>query len=217
MTAQENWASETSRIIIDSRSFYTRTEGDPFYFSSGWASPVFIDCKKLISSPDARDTLVRMAIDRIAEALDVERLDAVAGCELTGVPFATLIADRLNKPLVLVCKQSKGFGRLAQFEGTFEPGARVLLIDDLATDGVSESTFRVTLERAEAEVLATFALIDFNVFPTEHAMLSLAQLADVVRRAKNDGYLSAHEVGEIEGFMADAPAWSRRRGGIAAL
>ncbi|MEM8826868.1 MAG: orotate phosphoribosyltransferase, partial [Pseudomonadota bacterium] len=133
MTAQENWASETSRIIIDSRSFYTRTDGDPFYFSSGWASPVFIDCKKLISSPDARDTLVRMAIDRIAEALDVERLDAVAGCELTGVPFATLIADRLNKPLVLVCKQSKGFGRLAQFEGTFEPGARVLLIDDLAT------------------------------------------------------------------------------------
>ncbi len=131
MRTHENWASETARIITQSRSLYTRTDGDPFFFSSGWASPVFIDCKKLISSPDDRRLLVDMALKCISAQIDLDTLDVIAGCELTGVPFATLIADRLNKPLVIVCKQSKGFGRLAQFEGGFEPGERVLLVDYL--------------------------------------------------------------------------------------
>lgn len=217
MRTQEQWAAEAARIIVDSQSLYTRTDGDPFYFSSGWASPVFIDCKKLISSPPDRDMLVEMAVECITGNIDLNSMDAVAGCELTGVPFATLIADRLNKPLVLVCKQSKGFGRLAQFEGSFEPGERTLLVDDLATDGVSESTFRTALQRAEAEVLATLVLVDFDVFPTTHKMLSLAKLDDIVDRAKTDGYLGAREFEEIRKFTGDAPTWSRQNGGIGVL
>jgi orotate phosphoribosyltransferase len=216
MTAPKDWAGETARIIIESRSLYTRTTGDPFYFSSGWASPVFIDGKKLISYPEARDALVAMAVDCISASVDTASLDAVAGCELTGVPFATLIADRLAKPLVVVCKQSKGFGRLAQFEGAFEPGARVLLVDDLATDGVSETVFRTALQRAEATVLQTFVLIDFGVFPTEQTYLSLAKLAHIVDAAKESGTLGPNDVAEIETFAADAPAWSRRHGGLGA-
>ena len=121
MSDARTWAMETARIIIDNDCLYTRTQGDPFFFSSGWASPVFIDCKKLISFPRARNALVRMALERISDT--VGTFDAVAACELTGVPFATLLADRLNLPLTVVCKQRKGFGRLAQFEGSFEPGA----------------------------------------------------------------------------------------------
>jgi orotate phosphoribosyltransferase len=216
MTSPAKWAAETARIIIEGRSLYTRTTGDPFYFSSGWASPVFIDCKKLISDPRSRNALVDMAVERISASVDIGSLDAVAGCELTGVPFATLIADRLGKPLVLVCKQSKGFGRLAQFEGSFEPGARVLLVDDLATDGVSETVFRTALQRADAAVLDTFVLIDFDVFPSEHTYLSLAKLGHIIGEAKAQGYLGPSDVAEIEAFAADAPAWSRLHGGIAA-
>jgi len=217
MTSPKKWAAETARIIIESRSLYTRTTGDPFYFSSGWASPVFIDCKKLISDPPSRNDLAEMTVARISASVDADTLDAVAGCELTGVPFATLIADRLSKPLVLVCKQSKGFGRLAQFEGSFEPGARVLLVDDLATDGVSETAFRTALQRAEATVLDTFVLIDFDVFPTNHTYLSLAKLSHIIEAAKESGYLGANDVAEIENFARDAPAWSRVHGGIGGL
>lgn len=216
MTSPKKWAAETARIIIESRSLYTRTTGDPFYFSSGWASPVFIDCKKLISDPPSRNELVEMAVARISASVDIDSLDAVAGCELTGVPFATLIADRLAKPLVLVCKQRKGFGRLAQFEGSFEPRARVLLVDDLATDGVSEAVFRAALQRAEATVLDTFVLIDFDIFPSEHTYLSLAKLSHIIDVAKDSSYLGPGDVAEIEAFAADAPAWSRRHGGIGA-
>lgn len=217
MRTQENRATETARIISDSRSLYTRTDGEPFFFSSGWASPVFIDCKKLISSPDDRALLVEMAVEAITAHIDPDSLDAIAGCELTGVPFAALIADRLHKPLVLVCKQRKGFGRLAQFEGSFEAGAKVLLIDDLATDGASESVFMSALRKAEAEILGTFVLVDFNVFTGEHRMLSLATLEDIMDRAESDGYFGRREADEVRKFIRDAPTWSRKHGGISAI
>ena len=214
MRTHKNWASETARIITQSRSLYTRTDGDPFFFSSGWASPVFIDCKKLISSPDDRRLLVDMAVKCISAQIDLDTLDVIAGCELTGVPFATLIADRLNKPLVIVCKQSKGFGRLAQFEGSFEPGERVLLVDDLATDGASESVFLTALRQAEAKILSTFVLINFNIFKRENDMFSLATLKDIIERVQADDYLGPREADEVDNFMNDAPAWSRLNGGI---
>ena len=217
MRTQENWAAETARIITQSRSLYTRTDGEPFFFSSGWASPVFIDCKKLISSPEDRSLLVEMAIECITAQVNLDSLDAIAGCELTGVPFATLIADRLNKPLVIVCKQGKGYGRLAHFEGGFEPGQRVLLVDDLATDGASESMFLAALDQAEAEVLSTFVLINFNVFPSEHKMFSLATLKDILDQAKTDDYFGPREADEVEKFTGGAPAWSRLNGGIGAV
>ena len=155
-----------------------------------------------------------MAVECITAQIDLDMLDVIAGCELTGVPFAALIADHLNKPLVIVCKQSKGFGRLAQFEGGFEPGERVLLVDDLATDGASESVFLTALRQAEAKILSTFVLINFNIFKRENDMFSLATLKDIMERAQADDYLGSRGADEVGNFMNDAPAWSRLNGGI---
>ncbi len=210
-------AAATADIIIKSCALYTRTEGDPFFFSSGWASPVFIDCKKIISSPDDRTLLVDLALESIAEKLTITSIDFIAGCELTGVPFATLIADRLQKSLVLARKQGKGFGRLSQFEGTFEVDDTALLVDDLATDGSSESTFHVALKKAEAQVAATFVLIDFDIFSTEHKMLSLATLKDIIKSAETHEYLGPRDLEEIYKFIDEPARWSRRKGGIASL
>lgn len=217
MAASGRWAEETARIIVESRSLYARAHGEPFFYSSGWASPLYIDCKKLISSPGDRNTLVEMMIEKLSDSLDLDALEVVAGCELSGIPFATLVADQLSKPLVLVRRQSKGFGRLAHFEGEFEPGAKVLLIDDLATDGMSEAVFLNALEQAEADVMETFALIDFDVFPTADSHMSLAKLRDIVDRARKDQYFGLPTLEEVENFIEDPASWSRQHGGIAGL
>ena len=52
-----------ARIVVEGGAVYTRTSGDPFFFTSGWASPIFIDIKRLISLPAARDTLVAIALE----------------------------------------------------------------------------------------------------------------------------------------------------------
>jgi orotate phosphoribosyltransferase len=217
MSALRRNAEAAARIVVDGGAVYTRTSGDPFFFTSGWASPIFVDIKRLISLPQARDRLMVMSLESIEQSVGNGAFDLVAGCELAGVPFATMIADRLRLPLVVVRKQGKGFGRLAQFEGTFEPGARALLVDDLATDGFSKTNFRSALERAEASVVASFVLLSYAIFPTPPQMVSLLTLADVVAAAEAQRHLDQRALDEVKSFLADAPRWSRRNGGIAMM
>jgi orotate phosphoribosyltransferase len=217
MSGDRHDAEAAAWLVAESGAVYTRTSGDPFFFSSGWASPIFVDIKRLISLPAARDQLLAMALARIEKTFGQAAFDLVAGCELAGVPFAAIIADRLQLPLVIIRKQSKGFGRLAQFEGTFEPGTRALVIDDLSTDGTNKAAFIAALERAEAKVIGGFVLLDYAVFPTPRQLTSLLTLKDVVAAAESLRLLDARALEEVKAFVADAPRWSKRNGGIVAL
>jgi orotate phosphoribosyltransferase len=217
MSDARSRAEDTARIIVEQGAFYLRATGDPFYFTSGWASPLFIDCKKLISFPAARNALIAMSLDFIADEIGLDNIDAVAGCELAGVPFAAMIADRIERPLVIVRKQGKGFGRLAQFEGHFDPGDRILLIDDLATDGISKLAFRAALERAEATVTRTFVLFDYDVFRADATLASLAKLRHVIDHMAKSNAIDDRALANLRDFADDAPRWSRRHGGIVAL
>jgi orotate phosphoribosyltransferase len=217
MNQPRQHAAKAARLVVDSGAVYIRSSGDPFFFASGWASPIFIDIKRLVSIPQARDILIDMALDTVAQSLGPNAFELVAGCELAGVPFATLMADRLRLPLVVVRKQGKGFGRLAQFEGTFAPGVRTLLVDDLSTDGITKSTFASALERAEAKVAATFVLLDYGVFGHERKLTSLMTLADVLAACEASQTLSGHVLRDVRDFAANASGWSKRNGGIGEL
>ena len=216
MTAQAaREAAEAAQIIVDNGAVYVRTSGDPFFFTSGWASPVFIDIKRLIALPSARTRLIELALGRMGRSLEPDGVDVVVGCELAGVPFAAIMADRLGLPLVIVRKQRKGFGRLAQFEGAFQPGQRALIVDDLSTDGITKSTFRAAVEQAEARVVETFVFLDYQVFPAGDPVMSLLTLADIIAASEATGRLTGHDLSELKAFADDAPAWSHRNGGIA--
>ena len=217
MSETRQTAAEAARIVVESGAIYTRSSGDPFFFTSGWASPIFVDIKRLISLPQARDALIAMALQRIGNTFVSGSFDTIAGCELAGIPFAAIIADRLSLPLVVVRKQGKGFGRLAQFEGTFEAGTRALLVDDLSTDGVGKAIFRAAVEHAEARVVGAFVLMDYAIFATSSALTSLTTLADVIAAAEFGRHLDARALQEVKKFAADPPGWSKRNGGIAAL
>ncbi len=216
MTPESDNGIEAARLIVESGAVYTRTSGDPFFFSSGWASPIFIDIKRLISFPETRDKLLSKAIEHIGQTI-AGPFDMIAGCELAGVPFAAAIADRLKLPLVVVRKQAKGFGRLSQIEGTFDPGTRALLVDDLSTDGINKANFRAALEHADASVVDTFVFLDYRVFPASKPVQALMTLTDVIVAAEDAGRLAGRDLAEVKLFAADAPQWSRRNGGISSL
>ncbi len=216
MSGSRSEALEAARLIVDAGAVYTRADGEPFFFTSGWASPVFVDVKKLISIPEARKRLIELALARIAATFDTASIDQIAGCELAGVPYAAIIADHLAKPLVVALKQGRGFGRLSRFEGTFEPGTRTLLLDDLTTDGRTKTSVKNALAAAQAEVVGIFVLFDYAIFPTSETIASVATLADVLEIASQDGRMERRDLDIIAAFHSDAPAWSRRHGGIAA-
>ena len=106
----------TAKMLFEIEAVHFRSD-NPFIFTSGVASPVYIDCRKLISFPRIRSTLMDFGASMLAKDVGFEQFDAVAGGETAGIPFAAFIADRLNLPMQYVRKKPKGFGRDARIEG----------------------------------------------------------------------------------------------------
>ncbi len=122
-------AETTAKMLLEVKAvlFF---EDQPFVFTSGWASPVYIDCRKLIFYPRLRGQLVDFAVATLARDVGFEQFDVVAGGETAGIPYAAWIAERLALPMQYVRKKPKGFGRNAQIEGDIREGARTLLVED---------------------------------------------------------------------------------------
>src|SRR5262245_13957853 len=133
-------ASLTARMLLEVEAvrFYAEK---PFIFTSGLASPVYTDCRRPISFPRVRQSLMDFGASTLARDVGFEVFDAVAGGETAGIAYAAWMADRLMLPMQYVRKQPKGFGRNAQIEGEVKEGQRVLLVEDMTTDGGSKVNF----------------------------------------------------------------------------
>src|ERR1700751_5061864 len=144
----------------------------PFIYTSGWASPVYTDCRRLISFPRVRQQLVDFGVATLMREVGFEQFDSVAGGETAGIPFAAWMADRLMLPMQYVRKKPKGFGRNAQIEGHLIEGQRVLLVEDLTTDGRSKVNFCRALREAGAKVEHCFVLFFYDIYPEGRTILS---------------------------------------------
>ncbi|MCL6608497.1 MAG: orotate phosphoribosyltransferase [Geminicoccaceae bacterium] len=194
----------------------------PFVFTSGWASPVYIDVRKLISYPRLRRTLLDFAEKTVLHAIGHEQIDAVAGGETAGIPYAAWLAERLMLPMQYVRKQPKGFGRNARIEGAVKEGWRTLLVEDLATDGRSKVGFVGALRDAGQSCEHAFVVFYYDVFP--HARATIEKLGirlhhlctwrDVLAVARSEQRFPTAVLGEVEAFLADPVGWSARHGGL---
>ncbi len=213
-------ARETTRMLIEVEAVRF-SSGEPFIFTSGWASPVYIDCRRLISFPRVRQTLVDFAVTTLYREAGYEAFDAVAGGETAGIPFAAWVSDRLMLPMQYVRKKPKGFGRNAQIEGEIRPGQRILLVEDLTTDGRSKVNFVNALRTAGAECGHCFVFFYYDIFAEAAGILGdaglklhrLATWWDVLAQVKEMGTFAPSQVNEIESFLNDPHAWSKAHGG----
>ena len=134
----------TARMLLEIKAVHFNAE-DPFTLASGLQSPTYIDCRKLISYPRIRTTLMDFLTVTVMRDAGFEAFDNVAGGETAGIPFAAMMAERMALPMTYVRKKPKGYGRNARIEGEMTPGQRVLLVEDLTTDGGSKISFVVTM------------------------------------------------------------------------
>ncbi|MEM9098566.1 MAG: orotate phosphoribosyltransferase [Pseudomonadota bacterium] len=217
-------AEQMAKMLLEIEAVHFRAD-EPYKLTSGIASPVYIDCRKLISYPRVRATAMDFACSLLAQDAGFEAFDAVAGGETAGIPFAAWMAERLALPMQYVRKKPKGFGRDARIEGVISEGQRVLLVEDLTTDGGSKVNFVNALRDAGAECRHTIVLFYYDVFPEVPAKLAeqdiqlhyLATWRDVLAAARAGAYFEAATMDEVERFL-DAPlAWSAAHGGISEI
>ena len=212
--------ARAARILLETEAVLFRPD-EPFIFTSGRASPVYVDCRRLISFPEARNALMDMAVSLLSREAGADAFDAVAGGETAGIPYAAWIADRLSLPMLYVRKKPKGFGRNARIEGTFEEGARILLVEDLATDGGSKLSFVEALREAGGAVAHCFVVFHYGIFPESVASLAeqgvrlhaLATWHDVVAEADAAGYFTPAGLADVRAFLEAPVDWSRAHGG----
>ena len=220
MAESPETARAAAQILLDIEAILFRPD-QPFVFTSGRASPVYVDCRRIISFPEARSRLMDMGVELIREATAADAPDVIAGGETAGIPFAAWIAERLDLPMIYVRKKPKGFGRNAQIEGTFAEGDKVLLVEDLATDGGSKLNFVEAIRAAGGLCAHCVVVFHYGIFPQSLAELAargvalhgLATWHDALAVAAERGYLDAAGVAEVRAFLEDPETWSAAHGG----
>jgi orotate phosphoribosyltransferase len=211
----EEAAETTARILLETKAVLFSPD-KPFTFTSGRVSPVYIDCRKLISFPRARRKLMDMGTALIERAIGFESIDAVAGGETAGIPFAAWIAERMALPMLYIRKKPKGFGRNAQIEGDLAEGQRVLLVEDLASEGTSKLNFVHAIRTAGGQINHTFVVFHYGIFPQSVASLEAEKVAlhalatwwDVLAVAERLGYFTPSQFAAVKSFLDDPDNWS---------
>ena len=162
--AKDEIARLSARMLLEIGAVNFRPE-EPFILASGLPSPTYIDCRKLISFPRIRATLMDFLAVTVMREAGFEAFDNIAGGETAGIPFAALVAERLALPMTYVRKKPKGYGRNARIEGVMTEGERVLLVEDLTTDGGSKLSFVDAIRETGASCAHTAVIFYYGIFP----------------------------------------------------
>lgn len=212
-------AKASAQILLDTKSVLFNAR-EPFIFTSGRASPVYTDCRRLISFPEERGILMDFGSSILREKAG--GVDLVAGGETAGIPYAAFIAERMNKPMLYVRKKPKGFGKMAQIEGVMDDaGKRVVLVEDLQSDGASKKVFIDALRAAGAVVEHSFVIFHYGIFPASEKNMAEAGVTlhalttfwDVLAVAREKNYFDTATLDEVEKFLNAPDEWSAAHGG----
>ena len=213
-----------ARMLWEIKAVHFRPE-EPYKLASGMMSPVYIDCRKLISFPRIRSAVMDFAAATVMSEAGFEQFDCVAGGETAGIPFAAFLAERLSLPMIYVRKQPKGHGRNAQIEGHMPEGARVLVIEDLTTAGGSMFKFIDAIRSAGGLVDHGMALFYYGIFREAEARFAngnvrlhhIATWRQVLEVARAQKLFDAEKLASVQLFLDDPLAWSAAHGGVAQL
>ena len=203
-----------AEALLATRSVHFRPD-EPFTLSSGLAAPTYVDCRRLIGFPAERSAIM----DAMAQRVRGLGLDIVAGGETAGIPFGAWLAERLDLPMAYIRKKPKGHGRGARIEGPMAEGARVLLVEDLTTDGGSKISFVDAIREAGAVCEHTTVVFAYGLAAAEErlaahgvALHALATWADVIAEARATEAFDEATLSQVEAYLDAPDAWRWNRG-----
>jgi len=184
-----------------------------FILTSGLKSPVYVDCRKIISFVNERDYIMKESIKYFKE--NKLKFDLVAGGETAGIPYAAIISEKLKMPMLYVRKKPKGFGKNQQIEGEFRDKQNAILVEDLATDGGSKVIFVEAMRKAGLTVRDVFVIFYYDIFNFENSILSklnvkihsLCTWKDIISVMERKKSFSSNDVKNLKEFLSNPDDW----------
>jgi orotate phosphoribosyltransferase len=184
----------------------------PFTWASGLRSPIYCDNRVLLSYPDIRTGLIDLMVKVIK---DFEFFNTIAGVATAGIPHGALLADRLKLPFAYVRSKPKEHGRQNLIEGVIRDDARVLVVEDLISTGMSSLQAVQAIRDVPAHVTGVVAIFQYGLpvatqaFQEAHCpFITLTNFETIIRVAAEGDYIKPEEMDMLRNWSADPKAWS---------
>jgi len=189
----------------------TLSPTEPYTWSSGLKSPIYCDNRLTLSFPKVRQVIV----DGLVKSVNPTEVDVIAGTATAGIPHGALLADRLGLPFIYVRSSAKEHGKGNQIEGRLEAGARVLVIEDLLSTGMSSIDAAQAIRQAGGDVIGIQAIFSYglpvlqkNLSDADLTATSLTTFSELIEVAESTGVLNRSELDSLRDWQEDPRAWS---------
>jgi orotate phosphoribosyltransferase len=186
---------------------------NPFTWASGWKSPIYCDNRKTLSYPAIR-TYIRQGYSEMVLEL-FGKPDVIAGVATGGIAQGALVAQELGLPFIYVRDKAKGHGMGNQIEGDFQPGQRVVLIEDLISTGGSSIVAVNALREAGCDVRGLIAIFTYgfqtSVNNFEAANCPFATLTNydiLLEQALNSNYITEADMESLKSWKQNPAEWN---------
>jgi len=186
---------------------------DPFLWASGIHSPIYCDCRELMSLTNARNEIV----DGFIELIERENLatEFVAGTATAGIPWAAFVAERLSKPMLYVRGKPKDHGAGKMVEGRGEQDKKILVVEDAISTGgssiVSANALRKELNATVEHILGIFTWSTPKVAENERehniTFHTLTDFSEIVEALKAAEKISNEEEASLNKFHDNPREW----------
>tara|TARA_B100001964_G_scaffold148745_1_gene163899 strand:- start:717 stop:1364 length:648 start_codon:yes stop_codon:yes gene_type:complete len=203
-----------ARILLEKEAVKLNVK-DPFTFSSGIRSPIYCDNRQMIAYPEERGQIVDAFINE-SQGYD---FDIVAGTSTAGIPWASWISDKLNKPMAYIRGLKKGHGAGNQIEGADMDGKNVLIVEDLISTGGSSFSAVEAVREAGGSCVAVVAIFTYDfkkagkVFKEGGCkLLTITNFSTLVNVAEKAGNLTDRELSLVSVWNKDPQNWGPKHG-----
>ncbi|HUV00504.1 MAG TPA: orotate phosphoribosyltransferase [Bacteroidales bacterium] len=185
---------------------------NPFTWASGWKSPIYCDNRKTLSFPGVR-SFIRDSFTRLVREL-YPQAGMIAGVATGAIAHGALAADKLGLPFIYVRSGVKEHGLSNQIEGYYEPGQKVVVIEDLISTGGSSLSAVRALREAGCDVLGMAAIFTYEFekasdgFRAEKCVLNtLSNYTTLIKTALSTGYISEAETETLKQWRLNPSEW----------
>lgn len=207
---------EVAKILLDTKAVTLRPK-NPFRYTSGILSPIYTDCRLIISYPKQRKTIKDLYIKTINDARI--SFDIVAGTSTAGIPWTALISDSLDLPMIYVRNSAKAHGKQNQIEGIIKRGNTAIVIEDLISTGKSSIETIKAIRNSGAKAHYIFSIATYqiktandNFVQNDIKLISLTDFDTIVRVAQKHNYINKKDYESVITWTENPITWGKRMG-----
>lgn len=186
----------------------------PFTWASGWKAPIYCDNRKVLSFPETRKLICRYFTKLVREKYP--EAEVIAGVATGAIAHGVLVAEALNLPFIYIRSKPKGHGLENLIEGDLQPGAKVVIIEDLVSTGSSSLAAAEAVRNYGADVMGMLAIFTYN-FPQaaknfEEADVELTTLSNyntLLKIAHQEGEITDVQLESLNNWRKNPDTWGR--------